>query len=79
VFVAVEGEPGPEGKRPLLADQRTVRLGIRRGDFVAVTAGLKAGERIVTNGGFKLRSGTPLVPSTQGVTEPQLAPKPADM
>ena len=79
VFVAVEGEPDGEGKKPLLAEQRTVRLGLRRGDFVAVTAGVKAGEKIVTNGAFKLRSGTPLIPREDGVTAPEIDPKPADM
>lgn len=78
VFVAVEGEAGPDGKRPLVAEQRTVRLGLNRGDFVAVTAGLKVGERIVTSGAFKLRQGVTLLPSDRGVTEPQLEPKPAD-
>jgi membrane fusion protein (multidrug efflux system) len=79
IFLAVEGEAGPDGVKPLLAEQRTVRLGLRRGDFVAVTAGVNAGEKIVTNGAFKLRTGTPLVPSSQGVTAPELNPKPADM
>jgi membrane fusion protein (multidrug efflux system) len=79
IFLAVEGEAGPDGVKPLLAEQRTVRLGMRRGDFVAVTAGVNAGEKIVTNGAFKLRTGTPLIPSSQGVTAPELNPKPADM
>ena len=38
-----------------------MRLGARRGDFVAVTSGAKAGEKIVSIGVFKLRSGTPVV------------------
>jgi membrane fusion protein (multidrug efflux system) len=79
VFAAVEGEPGPDGRKPLVAEQRTVRLGQQRGDFVVVLAGLAAGERIVTNGAFKLRQGSPLLPSDVGVTAPQLAPQPADM
>ena len=75
VFVAKEGEAGPDGKKPLVAELRNVRLGIRRGDFVSVISGLKAGERIVTNGGLKLRQGSVVMESTLGVTEPSLNPE----
>lgn len=75
VFVATEGKPGTDGKASLVAELRNVRLGERRGDFVAVTSGLKAGERIVTNGGLKLRQGSTLLESTVGVTEPRLNPE----
>lgn len=75
VFVAVEGKPGPDGKNAMIAELRNVRLGERRGDFVAVVSGLKAGERIVTNGGLKLRQGASILESTLGVTEPKLAPE----
>ena len=37
--------------------QQFVRLGEKRGDFVAVTDGLKEGENIVSTGVFKLRNG----------------------
>ena len=78
VFVAVDGEAGPDGQKPLIAEQRTVRLGLHRGDFVTVTEGLQAGDRIVTAGAFKLRQGAKIVPSDRGVTAPQLEPKPTD-
>ena len=74
VFVAAEGEPGADGKKPLVAELRNVRLGERRGDFVAIVSGLKPGERVVTSGGFKLKQGTTLMESTVGVTEPRLEP-----
>jgi len=41
--------------------QQFVRLGERRGDFVAVTSGLKEGEIIVSTGVFKLRNGQAVV------------------
>ena len=75
VFVATEGKAGPDGKKPMIAELRNVRLGTRRGDFVAIVSGLKAGERIVTNGGLKLRQGSVILESTLGVTEPQLNPE----
>jgi len=75
IFVAVPGSQGADGKVGLAAEVRNVRLGERRGDFVVVLSGLKAGERIVTNGGFKLRPGAPLVESVLGVTEPSMDPQ----
>jgi len=75
VFVAREGEPGADGKKPVVAELRNVRLGSRRGDFVAVVSGLKEGERIVTNGGLKLRQGSVILESALGVSEPRLAPE----
>jgi len=51
VFVVEE----KEGK--LVARQQFVQLGRQRGDFVAVTKGLAAGERVVSAGAFKLNNG----------------------
>ena len=41
----------------LVLQQQFVRLGEKRGDFVAVTSGLNQGETIVSTGVFKLRNG----------------------
>jgi membrane fusion protein (multidrug efflux system) len=41
--------------------QQFVRLGQKRGDFIAVTSGLHEGEVIVSTGIFKLRNGQPVV------------------
>ena len=41
--------------------QRFVRLGEKRGDFVAVAAGLAEGETVVSTGVFKLRNGQAVV------------------
>ncbi len=51
VFVV---EPGKEEKHTLR--QQFVRLGDRRGDFVAVTEGVREGETVVSTGVFKLRN-----------------------
>lgn len=56
--------------------QRFVRLGTRRGDFVAVTAGLKAGEQVVSSGVFKLRSGMTAVIDNRLAPDAKLSPKP---
>jgi len=54
----------------------TVRLGETRGDFVAVTQGLKAGQTIVSSGVFKLRNGAIVAVDNSLAPEAQTAPKP---
>jgi len=77
VFV-LEQKKDETGKTSTVAKSKLVRLGERRGDFVAVTEGLAAGETIVSSGGFKLRNGMPVVVNNALAPEAQLAPKPAD-
>ncbi len=55
-----EGETDMQGK-PLTGDklivtQRFIKTGATRGDLIAVTEGLKAGEEVVTSGLLKLRN-----------------------
>lgn len=73
VFVIEEGKEGKGGKT---LRQQFVRLGEKRGDFVAVTAGLKEGETIVTTGVFKLRNGQTAVIDNKLSPDFQQAPKP---
>jgi membrane fusion protein, multidrug efflux system len=54
VFI-VEDDSKRKGGKTLR--QQFVRLGEKRGDFVAVASGLKGGESVVTTGVFKLRNG----------------------
>jgi membrane fusion protein (multidrug efflux system) len=51
VFVVADGKGGK------VLRQQFVRLGEKRGDFVAVTSGLREGGEIVSTGAFKLRNG----------------------
>jgi membrane fusion protein (multidrug efflux system) len=70
---AVKGAaPSPNGT----ARQKFVKLGERRGDFVAITEGLKAGEEVVVGGGFKLRNGASVVVKNDGKNKPELSPRP---
>ncbi len=71
VFVLEETDTGG-----LTARQQFVQLGERRGDFVAVTKGLEAGQRVVSEGVFKLRNGANVVLSEEGKIEPSLNPSP---
>ncbi|MBI5905147.1 MAG: efflux RND transporter periplasmic adaptor subunit [Deltaproteobacteria bacterium] len=73
VFVVV---PDPKGSGAGTLRQQFVRLGERRGDFVAVTEGLKEGETVVSTGVFKLRNGQPVAVDNRLSPEFRLAPSP---
>jgi membrane fusion protein (multidrug efflux system) len=75
VFVVADDNVVKGGKA---LRQQFVRLGERRGDFIAVTDGLKEGETVVSTGVFKLRNGQPVVVDNKLAPEFRLAPKPAD-
>jgi membrane fusion protein, multidrug efflux system len=77
VFV-LEEKKDEAGKASTVAHQKFVRLGERRGDFVAVASGLAAGETIVSSGAFKLRNGSAVVVNDALAPDAKLAPKPAD-
>ncbi|HQR29019.1 MAG TPA: efflux RND transporter periplasmic adaptor subunit [Anaeromyxobacteraceae bacterium] len=74
----VEKKTGADGKEQLVAQQRFVRLGERRGDLVAVENGLKAGEMVVSSGAFKLRSGATVTVRNDLAPDVQANPKPAN-
>lgn len=77
VFV-VEEKKKPDGKIALTARQRFVRLGARRGDFVAVVSGISPGESMISSGAFKVRNGAEVTVNNQLAPPAQLSPKPAD-
>lgn len=58
--------------------QQFVRLGEKRGDYIAVTSGLKVDETVVSTGVFKLRNGQTVVVDNKLAPEFKLAPKPAE-
>jgi membrane fusion protein (multidrug efflux system) len=69
------GPPAPAGPK-LVARQRFIRLGDRRGDLVAVASGLSAGEAVVSSGAFKLRNGVGVVVKNDLAPDAQLSPTP---
>jgi len=71
-----EEKPGPDGKPRKVAQQRFVKLGQTRGDFVAIVDGLGADQEVVTAGAFKLRNGIPLKINNEGSPQPSLDPHP---
>jgi membrane fusion protein, multidrug efflux system len=75
---ALEEMKDQAGKPAIQAKQTFVRLGERRGDFVEVTSGVAAGQRIVSNGAFKLRNGIAVAVSDAAPPPADLAPRPAN-
>jgi membrane fusion protein (multidrug efflux system) len=73
-----KGDPvnGPDGKPGKVARQQFVRVGQARGDFVAITEGVTAGQEVVAEGAFKLRNGAPVIVNNQVKLTPSLTPRP---
>jgi membrane fusion protein, multidrug efflux system len=75
VFVVGELED-PKGATYRGVTQQFVKLGASRGDQVAVTSGLEAGQEIVTSGAFKLRNGAAVRVSNDVPMSNDPAPRP---
>jgi membrane fusion protein (multidrug efflux system) len=78
VFVIEEQQDETSGEQQLVLRQQVIRLGETRGDFVAVTKGLKEGEQVVTSGVFKLRPQMAVVIDNSLAPDAQLSPTPAN-
>ena len=76
VFVISDVKDEKSGKTVKQVQMTTVRLGLTRGDFVAITAGLKAGQLVATSGVFKLRNGSPVAVDNTLAPDAQSTPRP---
>ena len=59
IYVVEETE-GANGATYLVANERPVKLGVKRGDLVSIVEDLDGGEQVATSGVFKLRNGLPV-------------------
>ena len=73
VYMIEQGEDGSK-----VAAQKFVRVLERRGDFVAIEAGLEPGDEIVATGVFKLRNGMAVRVNNDMLPDAQLNPTPED-
>ena len=64
------------GKPAKVARQQFVRVGMSRGDFVAIDEGVTAGQEVVMLGAFKLRNGAPVMVNNQTTISPSQTPTP---
>ncbi len=78
VFVVEDKKDEKTGAVGKVLNQKFVRLGKTRGDFVVVASGLDVDQTIVTTGVFKLRNGMSVVVDNKLAPNFQLAPKPAN-
>ena len=78
VFVIEKQKDPKTGKDSEVLRQQFARIGEARGDFVAVTQGLKPGQTIVSTGVFKLRNGMAVAVNNDLAPKPELNPKPPD-
>ena len=62
----------------LVVKQQFVRINRTHGDYVSVETGLKAGDRVVTSGIFKLRNGMSVIENNEISPKSGNAPKPSD-
>jgi membrane fusion protein (multidrug efflux system) len=75
----IDTQPATNGAPAALAvQQQFIRTGQARGDFVSVESGLKAGQRVVSSGLFKLRSGMQVVENNELTPAAAENPHPAD-
>jgi membrane fusion protein (multidrug efflux system) len=68
----------PADPKALVAEQKFVRLGQTRGDFVAITKGIQPGDKVVVTGAFKLRNNAPVVVNNELLPKASENPKPND-
>jgi membrane fusion protein, multidrug efflux system len=78
VFVIEKKTDEKTKQENLILRQQFIRTGETRGDFVAVTDGLKVSEQIVTTGVFKMRNGMNVVVDNKLAPKSELNPKPSD-
>ena len=77
VFI-VEKLKDKEGHEYLGVRQQFVKLGATRGDLIAITEGVKAGEQVVSSGVFKLRNAVPVQVNNVAQPGSSAAPTPAN-
>ena len=78
VFVVEKKKNDANEPSGLVLNQKFVRLGEKRGDYITVVSGLKQGETVVSTGVFKLRNGQAVVIDNTLSPDFKQTPKPAD-
>ena len=71
-------EPAKDEKSPRTVRQQVVKIGESYGDKVTILDGVKAGDEVVSSGGFKLRQGSTVTVNNTILPPNEAAPKPED-
>ena len=78
VFVIEPKAADTNGPAGLTVRQQFIRTGAARGDFVSVESGLKAGEKVVSAGQFKLRQGMMVRENNELTPKASEKPRPSE-
>lgn len=78
VYLVEDRGKDAEGKPRLAARQTFVTAGPTRGDQVAILAGVKPGDMVVTSGQIKLRNGAPIIVNNRVEPANDPAPRPVE-
>jgi len=78
VFVVEKKKNDTNESSGLVLNQKFIRLGEKRGDYISVVSGLKQGETVVSTGVFKFRNGQAVVIDNTLSPDFNQMPKPAD-
>lgn len=78
VYIIEEAGKDASGKSKLIAKQRFVVTGEKRGDQITVLNGLKEGDKIVTSGQLKLHNDSPVTINNSIQPSNNPAPEPVD-
>ena len=78
VFVVEEKKEEKTGQPGQVVRQKFVRLGEKKGDYVAIVSGLEEGDTVVSTGVFKLRNGQSVVVNNAVTPEFKLNPEPEE-
>jgi membrane fusion protein (multidrug efflux system) len=79
VFTVGDKKELKEGETAgLVATQKFIRVGERRGDYIAVESGLSAGDTIASGGVFKLRNGQAVAVKNNLAPDVQVHPNPLE-
>ena len=76
VFIIEQKKNEKTGQDERILRQQFIRTAETRGDFVAVTEGLKEGDEVVSTGVFKMRNGTAVAVDNTLAPDAKISPKP---
>jgi membrane fusion protein (multidrug efflux system) len=78
VYLVEEKGKDKTGKPALFAKQTFIKIGLSRGDQVAILSGIKEGDLVVSSGQLKLKSGSPIIINNKIQPSNDAAPKPVE-
>ena len=78
VFVVIQKKETENESPGMVVRQQFVRLGEKRGDYVAVVSGLEAGQSVVSTGVFKLRNGQSVIVDNALTPDFKINPEPEE-